>query len=114
MINHIFHRSIIYYIISGTELAERLCVMGIAMNLVTYLVGDMHLSNSQSANIVTNFMGTLYLLALLGGFVADAKFGRYLTVAIFSTIAALVRARKHIHILHARLAIAYVKIDSVQ
>jgi dipeptide/tripeptide permease len=28
-----------------------------------------------------------YLLALLGGFLADAKFGRYLTVAIFSTMA---------------------------
>ncbi|KAJ3679635.1 hypothetical protein LUZ60_017646 [Juncus effusus] len=76
-------------LILGTELAERICVMGIAMNLVTYLVGDLHLSNSVSANIVTNFMGTLYLLALLGGFLADAKFGRYMTVAIFSTIAAL-------------------------
>lgn len=67
--------------------------MGIAMNLVTYLVGDMHLSNSRSANIVTNLMGTLYLLALLGGFLADAKLGRYLTVAVFSTVAALVRGK---------------------
>ncbi|KAJ4794206.1 Protein NRT1/ PTR FAMILY 4.4 [Rhynchospora pubera] len=76
-------------LILGTELAERMCVMGIAMNLVTYLVGDLHLSNSQSATVVTNFMGTLNLLALLGGFLADAKFGRFLTVAIFSMIAAL-------------------------
>lgn len=60
------------------------------MNLVTYLVGDMHISSSASANIVTNFMGTLNLLALLGGFVADAKLGRYLTVAISAAIAAAV------------------------
>lgn len=75
----------------GTELSERICVMGISMNMVTYLVGQMHLSSSQSANIVTNFMGTLNLLALLGGFLADAKLGRYLTVTIFASITALVR-----------------------
>uniref|UniRef100_A0A0D9VHK2 Major facilitator superfamily (MFS) profile domain-containing protein n=1 Tax=Leersia perrieri TaxID=77586 RepID=A0A0D9VHK2_9ORYZ len=75
-------------LILGTELAERVCVMGISMNLVTYLVGDLHLSNSKSANIVTNFMGTLNLLALLGGFLADAKLGRYLTIAISASIAA--------------------------
>ncbi|VAH33164.1 hypothetical protein VPH35_021903 [Triticum aestivum] len=72
-----------------TELAERVCVMGISMNLVTYLTGDMHLSSAKSANIVTNFMGTLNLLALLGGFVADAKFGRYRTIAVSATITAV-------------------------
>ncbi|PHT51874.1 Protein NRT1/ PTR FAMILY 6.4, partial [Capsicum baccatum] len=72
-----------------TELSERICVMGISMNLVTYLVGDLHLPSSDSANIVTNFMGTLNLLALLGGFLADAKLGRYATIAIFGCIAAV-------------------------
>ncbi|GAB2274938.1 hypothetical protein Dimus_009707 [Dionaea muscipula] len=76
-------------LILGTELSERICVMGIAMNLVTYLTGDLHLSASKSANIVTNFLGTLNLLGLLGGFLADAKLGRYLTVVIFATITAL-------------------------
>lgn len=74
-------------LILGTELAERICVMGISMNLVTYLVGDLHLHSASSATIVTNFMGTLNLLGLLGGFLADAKLGRYLTVAISATIA---------------------------
>lgn len=64
--------------------------MGISMNLVTYLVGDLNLSSAKSATIVTNFLGTLNLLGLLGGFVADAKLGRYLTVAISGSIAALV------------------------
>ncbi|XP_059661117.1 protein NRT1/ PTR FAMILY 6.4 [Cornus florida] len=75
-------------LILGTELSERICVMGISMNLVTYLVGDLHISSSKSANIVTNFMGTLNLLGLLGGFLADAKLGRYLTVAISAAITA--------------------------
>ncbi|CAM8955822.1 unnamed protein product [Rhodiola kirilowii] len=76
-------------LILGAELSERICVMGISMNLVTYLTHDLHLTSSKSATVVTNFMGTLNLLALLGGFLADAKLGRYLTVAIFSTITAL-------------------------
>lgn len=64
--------------------------MGISMNLVTYLVGNLHLTSAKSATIVTNFMGTLNLLGLLGGFVADAKLGRYLTVLLSATITAMV------------------------
>ncbi|XP_057792702.1 protein NRT1/ PTR FAMILY 6.4 [Salvia miltiorrhiza] len=76
-------------LILGTELSERICVMGISMNMVTYLVGTLHLPSAKSANIVTNFMGTLNLLGLLGGFVADAKLGRYVTVAIAASVTAL-------------------------
>ncbi|KAK3021745.1 hypothetical protein RJ639_045688 [Escallonia herrerae] len=73
----------------ASERSERICVSGISMNLVTYLVGAMHISASESANTVTNFVGTLNILALLGGFVADAKLGRYLTVAVSAAITAL-------------------------
>ncbi|XVE72437.1 hypothetical protein DITRI_Ditri11bG0039500 [Diplodiscus trichospermus] len=76
-------------LILGSELSERICVMGISMNLVTYLVGDLHISAAKSATIVTNFMGALNLLGLLGGFLADAKLGRYLTVALSASVTAL-------------------------
>ncbi|KAF8046705.1 hypothetical protein N665_3498s0003 [Sinapis alba] len=76
-------------LILGSELSERICVMGISMNLVTYLVGDLHISSAKSATIVTNFMGTLNLLGLLGGFLADAKLGRYKMVAIAAFVTAL-------------------------
>ncbi|OAY71945.1 Protein NRT1/ PTR FAMILY 6.3 [Ananas comosus] len=52
-------------------MCERLSTMGIAVNLVTYLVGTMHLPSAESANIVTDFMGTSFLLCLLGGFGTD-------------------------------------------
>lgn len=71
------------------EISERLSTMGIAVNLVTYLVGTMHLASAESANIVTDFMGTSFLLCLLGGFVADSFLGRYLTIAIFAAVQAL-------------------------
>jgi len=72
------------------ELNERLTTLGIAVNLVTYLTGTMHLGNAESANVVTNFMGTSFMLCLLGGFVADSFLGRYLTIAIFTAIQASV------------------------
>ncbi|XP_023640220.1 protein NRT1/ PTR FAMILY 6.2 [Capsella rubella] len=76
-------------LILGIEVVERLSTMGIAVNLVTYLMETMHLPSSTSANIVTDFMGTSFLLCLLGGFLADSFLGRFKTIAIFSTIQAL-------------------------
>ncbi|RZR82714.1 hypothetical protein BHM03_00009192 [Ensete ventricosum] len=72
------------------QLNERLTTLGIAVNLVTYLTGTMHLGNAASANTVTNFMGTSFMLCLLGGFVADTFLGRYLTIAIFAAVQASV------------------------
>ncbi|XP_019434403.1 PREDICTED: protein NRT1/ PTR FAMILY 6.3-like [Lupinus angustifolius] len=74
--------------ILGGEACERLTTLGIAVNLVTYLTATMHLGNASSANIVTNFMGTSFMLCLLGGFLADTFIGRYLTIAIFATVQA--------------------------
>ncbi|GMH27321.1 hypothetical protein Nepgr_029164 [Nepenthes gracilis] len=76
-------------LILGIEMVERLSTMGIAVNLVTYLIGAMHLPSTTSANIVTDFMGTSFLLCLLGGFLADSFLGRYRTIAIFSVIQAM-------------------------
>ncbi|XP_024180012.1 protein NRT1/ PTR FAMILY 6.2 [Rosa chinensis] len=76
-------------LILGIEICERLSTMGIAVNLVTYLVGTMHLPSSTSANIVTDFLGTSFLLCLLGGFLADSFLGRYKTIAIFASIQTL-------------------------
>ncbi|KAL5975317.1 hypothetical protein ACLOJK_031996 [Asimina triloba] len=74
---------------SGIEICERLSTMGIAVNLVTYLQGTMHIPSAASANIVTNFMGTSFLLCLLGGFLADSFLGRYMTIAIFAAVQTL-------------------------
>ncbi|KAL6884629.1 hypothetical protein ACP4OV_010565 [Aristida adscensionis] len=73
----------------GIELCERLSTMGIAVNLVTYLTGTMHLPSAAAANVVTDFMGTSFLLCLLGGFLADSFLGRYLTIAIFALAQAI-------------------------
>uniref|UniRef100_A0A0E0AB94 Major facilitator superfamily (MFS) profile domain-containing protein n=1 Tax=Oryza glumipatula TaxID=40148 RepID=A0A0E0AB94_9ORYZ len=59
------------------EVLENLAFLANASNLVTYLMNFMHYSPSQSATTVTNFMGTAFLLALLGGFLSDAFFTTY-------------------------------------
>ncbi|KAF5800621.1 putative ABC-type nitrate transporter [Helianthus annuus] len=50
--------------ILGVEACERLTTLGIAVNLVTYLTGTMHLGNAHAANDVTNFMGTSFMLCI--------------------------------------------------
>ncbi|KAE8657443.1 Protein NRT1/ PTR FAMILY 4.6 [Hibiscus syriacus] len=59
------------------EVLENLAYLANASNLVMYLSKYMHLSPSKSANNVTNFMGTAFLLALLGGFLSDTFITTY-------------------------------------
>ncbi|XP_062116428.1 protein NRT1/ PTR FAMILY 4.6-like [Humulus lupulus] len=61
----------------AVEILENLAFLANASNLVLYLSRFMHFSPSSAATMVTNFMGTAFLLALLGGFLADAFFTTY-------------------------------------
>ncbi|KAJ4965183.1 hypothetical protein NE237_017032 [Protea cynaroides] len=63
--------------------------MGMAANLVTYSTGRLNLPSTTAANIVTNFSGAGYLLALFGGFMADTYLGRYWTIFIGTLTEAL-------------------------
>ncbi|XP_058757841.1 protein NRT1/ PTR FAMILY 4.6-like [Vicia villosa] len=68
------------------EILENLSFLANASNLVLYLRKNMHFSPSKSANNVTNFMGTAFLLALLGGFLSDAFFTTYRIYLISAVI----------------------------
>lgn len=72
--------------ILGTECCERLAYYGIATNLVTYLNNILHEGNVSAARNVSAWSGTCYITPLLGAVLADAYWGRYWTIAIFSTI----------------------------
>jgi sugar phosphate permease len=72
------------------EIMENLAFLANASNLVLYLKEYMHFSPSKSANSVTNFMGTSFLLALLGGFLSDAFFTTYQIYLISAVIEFLV------------------------
>ncbi|XP_062172550.1 protein NRT1/ PTR FAMILY 8.3-like [Alnus glutinosa] len=72
--------------ILGTEGCERLAYYGIATNLVTYLTNKLHEGNVSAARNVTTWQGTCYLTPLIGAVIADSYWGRYWTIAAFSTI----------------------------
>ncbi|XP_021731110.1 protein NRT1/ PTR FAMILY 4.6-like [Chenopodium quinoa] len=59
------------------EVMENMAFLANASNLVLYVSKYMHFTPSKSSNTVTNFMGTAFLLALLGGFLSDAFFTTY-------------------------------------
>ncbi|KAG5604193.1 hypothetical protein H5410_025685 [Solanum commersonii] len=70
----------------GVEVLENLAFLANASNLVLYMSEYMHFSPSASANSVTNFMGTAFLLALLGGFLSDAFFTTFYIYIISALI----------------------------
>ncbi|MBA0636124.1 hypothetical protein Godav_025702 [Gossypium davidsonii] len=72
--------------ILGNECCERLAYYGIAANLVSYLTKKLHEGNVSAARNVTTWQGTCYLTPLIGAVLADAYWGRYWTIAAFSTI----------------------------
>lgn len=73
-------------LIFATEICERMGSLGLQRNLVTYFTKKMHLSNPKAANMVSNFVGALYLTPFIGGFVADAYWGRFWAIAAFASI----------------------------
>lgn len=75
---------------AATEICERMGSLGLQRNLVTYFTKKMHLSNPKAANMVSNFVGALYLTPFIGGFVADAYWGRFWAIAAFASIQVVV------------------------
>ncbi|EFJ30917.1 hypothetical protein SELMODRAFT_231062 [Selaginella moellendorffii] len=72
--------------ILGNECSERLAFYGINTNLVTYLIKEYHQGNAIAAKNVTIWSGTGYVTPILGAFLADAYWGRYRTIAVFSCL----------------------------
>ncbi|KAK3427971.1 hypothetical protein EUGRSUZ_F04093 [Eucalyptus grandis] len=70
----------------GLQAFEMMAIAGVGNNLITYVFSDMHFPLSKSANIVTNFVGTIFLLSLLGGFLSDSYLGSFWTMLVFGFV----------------------------
>ncbi|KAJ6762245.1 PROTEIN NRT1/ PTR FAMILY 4.3 [Salix koriyanagi] len=70
----------------GLQAFEMMGIAAVGNNLITYVFNDMHFPLSKSANIVTNFVGTVFLLSLLGGFLSDSYLGSFWTMLIFGFV----------------------------
>ncbi|KAK6938890.1 Proton-dependent oligopeptide transporter family [Dillenia turbinata] len=71
------------------EVVERISFFAIAVNMVLYLVTEMHQPIPTAATHVNDWVGASYCLTILGAFLADAYLGRYRTIIIFTSIYAL-------------------------
>lgn len=67
----------------GLQAFEIMAIAAVGNNLITYVTTEMHMSLSKAANVVTNFVGTIFLLALLGGYLSDSYLGTFWTILIF-------------------------------
>ncbi|CAJ1829788.1 unnamed protein product [Sphenostylis stenocarpa] len=63
-----------------------LAFFGVGVNLVLFLTRVMGQENADAANNVSKWTGTVYLFSLLGAFLSDSYWGRYITCAIFQLI----------------------------
>ena len=71
---------------TGLQAFEMMAIAAVGNNLITYVLNEMHFPLSKSANIVTNFIGTVFLLSLLGGFLSDSYLGSFWTMLIFGFV----------------------------
>ncbi|CAL5210360.1 unnamed protein product [Lathyrus oleraceus] len=76
----------------GTKVATLLLVnqalatlafFGVGVNLVLFLTRVLGQDNAEAANNVSKWTGTVYMFSLIGAFLSDSYWGRYLTCTIF-------------------------------
>ncbi|KAF6143417.1 hypothetical protein GIB67_029586, partial [Kingdonia uniflora] len=65
---------------------DNMAFISIAVSLVLYFYGYMNFSLTKSATMLTNFMGTAFLMALFGGFISDTYLSRFKTCVLFGSI----------------------------
>lgn len=70
---------------------ENLASLSLAVNLIIYFMTVMHIGLTDGSNLLTNYMGTSYMVAVLISVFADTFIGRYKTVIISSVIELVVR-----------------------
>lgn len=70
----------------GLQAFEIMGIAAVGNNLITYVINEMHFPLSKAANIVTNFVGTIFVFSLLGGYLSDAFLGSFWTILIFGFV----------------------------
>ncbi|CAI0440690.1 unnamed protein product [Linum tenue] len=63
-----------------------LAFFGVGVNLVLFLARVLGRSNADAANDVSIWTGTVYLFSLVGAFLSDSYWGRFLTCGIFQCV----------------------------
>ncbi|XP_042484884.1 protein NRT1/ PTR FAMILY 4.2-like isoform X2 [Macadamia integrifolia] len=84
------------------EVLENMVFLSNAANFVSYFKASMHYPLAQAANMVTNFMGTSFLLTIFGGFISDSFIPKFWAFILFGTIELLGLATLTVQAQYAR------------
>ncbi|RZC73454.1 hypothetical protein C5167_048937 [Papaver somniferum] len=76
-------------LIIGAEFGETVAYYGISSNLIRYLTGPLGMSTVTAVANINAWCGMVWMLPLLGAFVADSYLGRYRTIFYSSVICVL-------------------------
>lgn len=82
--------------VTGLMGLDNIGFMANMVSLVLYCMNVMHFSISGSANTTTNYLGTVFLLTLVGGLISDSYMSRLNTCLLFGGIELLVT--RYIHL----------------
>ncbi|KAL5725973.1 hypothetical protein ACHQM5_009050 [Ranunculus cassubicifolius] len=63
-----------------------LAFFGVGVNLVLFLTRVLQYDNAAAANSISKWTGTVYLFSLIGAFLSDSYWGRYVTCIVFQII----------------------------
>ncbi|MFQ6639537.1 hypothetical protein Gotur_016211 [Gossypium turneri] len=77
------------------EWLENMAFISNVISLVTYFYAYMNFSLTKSAATLTNFHGSLFLVALFGGFISDTYLSRFKTCVLFGSIELLISLYSH-------------------
>ncbi|KAG5096286.1 hypothetical protein JHK84_051874 [Glycine max] len=73
-------------ILLANQALATLAFFGVGVNLVLFLTRVLRQDSAEAANNVSKWTGTVYIFSLIGAFLSDSYWGRYLTCAIFQFI----------------------------
>ncbi|KAH6812944.1 Major facilitator superfamily protein [Perilla frutescens var. frutescens] len=74
------------FLLLANQALATLAFFGVGVNLVLFLTRVLEQSNATAANNVSIWTGTVYLCSLIGAFLSDSYWGRYLTCALFQAV----------------------------
>ncbi|KAL9253958.1 NRT1/ PTR FAMILY 7.1-like protein [Drosera capensis] len=77
------------FLLLANQALATLAFFGVGVNLVLFLTRVLGQDNAEAANNVSKWTGTVYLFSLIGAFLSDSYWGRYITCTVFQIILVL-------------------------